>query len=387
MSLYYPTTQPIIAPSIMVRRRRVLPSPGDVVARIGQRVAPDDVVARANLPSLQEPVNIAGPLQVKPAAGARYLSKPIGATVEAGEVIATRGRGLRGRLTVKSPVAGTLSAYDAGSGQAIVTTGGAAFEIHALMHGVVTEHLAYQGVIIDTPAALVQGIFGLGGPQHGVLQVAVADPAQELTPDQITARLAYSIVLGGGTTTAATLQRAVEHNVRALIIGSIPEAELREFLGYPDGLKGWTLGRLGWDFPPPRLGQEVEAPLTLVVIEGFGRAPMTAKAWELLAAFDGQEVTVDGTTRTRNGLARPEVLISLPRTAGVAPYETTAPPVGLHALVRLIAPPYLGQTGRVITMSPGKQPIASGLSVNAAEVELTDGSTLWAPLANLEALE
>ena len=64
MSLYYPTTQPIIAPSIMVRRRRVLPSPGDVVARIGQRVAPDDVVARANLPSLPEPVNIAGPLQV-----------------------------------------------------------------------------------------------------------------------------------------------------------------------------------------------------------------------------------------------------------------------------------------------------------------------------------
>src|SRR5207302_7676230 len=124
-------------------------------------------------------------------------------------------------------------------------------------------------------------------------QVAVTEAGEELVPGQISARHAYAIVLGGGTTTAATLLRAVEHKARAVIVGSIPEAELRSFLGFQDGLRGWTLGRTDWTFPPPSLaGRAAVPPLTIVVVEGFGRAPMAAKAWELLAAHDGEEVAV-----------------------------------------------------------------------------------------------
>jgi hypothetical protein len=222
-----------------------------------------------------------------------------------------------------------------------------------------------------------------------VLQVAVADATEELLPDQITARLAYAIVLGGGTTTAATLQRAVEHRVRAIIVGSIPEGELRAFLGYPGGLQGWRLGYTGWDFPPPQISAQPVAfpPLTIILIEGFGRLPMTTKAWELLAAHDGEEVAVDGTTRLRGGLARPEIIVPLPRATGVLPYESTAPPLKPRALVRLIAPPYLAQTARVLALSQGKQPLDSGLSTNAAHVELRDGRQVWVPLADLEVIE
>jgi hypothetical protein len=386
VSVYYPTRQPTIAPNIMVRKQRRLPVAGDILVRIGSRVEPDDVVARASIPGTPLTVDVAGPLGVKPKAAQRLLARPTGSTFEAGEVLASRRQGLTKRLTVKSPVAGTLTGYDATTGLATVTPASTNFELQAYIDGVVTEHLPYRGVVIDTPAAVVRGIVGVGGERHGVLQVAVADPAEELMPDQISARYAYAIVLGGGTTTAETLRRAVEHNVRALIVGSIAEAELRAFLGYSD-LRGWTLGRTGWDFPPQAPGAPAVPPLTLVVVEGFGRVPMAAKAWELLAAHDGGEVAVDGTTRLREGLVRPEVIVPLPRAGGVAPYETTAPAIGVRSLVRLIAPPYLGRVGRVLTVSQGKQPVPSGINTTAAEVQLPDGATIWVPLADLEVLE
>ena len=77
----------------------------------------------------------------------------------------------------------------------------------------------------------------------------------------------------------------------------------------------------------------------------------------------------------------------LPRAGGVAPYETTAPAIGVRSLVRLIAPPYLGRVGRVLTVSQGKQPVPSGINTTAAEVQLPDGATIWVPLADLEVLE
>ncbi|HUS15547.1 MAG TPA: hypothetical protein VM536_11095 [Chloroflexia bacterium] len=389
MSLYFPTNQPTIAPNIMVRKQRRLPVAGDILVRLGARVEPDDVVARASMPGTPQTVEIAGPLAVKPKAATKLLSKKVGDRVSEGEVLATRRQGIGKRTTVKSPVGGTLTAYDAATGLATITPDSTTFELAAHLDGIVTEHIPYRGVVIDTPAAVVRGIAGVGGEQHGVLQVAVTDPTEELLPDQITARLAYAIVLGGGTTTAAALQRAVEHSVRAVIVGSMPEEELRAFLGYTEGLRSWALGRTGWAFPPPHVSPRPVAlpPLTVILVEGFGRLPMAAKAWELLASFDGQEVAVDGTTQLRNGLTRPEIIVPLSRATGVAPYDTTAPPLGVRSLVRLIASPYLGQTARVVTLSGGRQPISSGLNTPAVEVQFADGTGVWVPVANLEVLE
>jgi len=389
VSLYYPTTQPTIAANIMVRKQRRLPVAGNILVRIGARVEPDDVVARATIPGTPQIVEIATPLGIRPKDGGKLLAKPVGALVAAGDILATRRQGLSKRLTVKSPVAGTLTAYDPMSGRATITPDSSTFDLPAYINGVVTEHLPYRGVTIDTPAALVRGIVGVGGEKHGVLQVAVTDAGEELVADQVTARFAYAIVLGGGPTTAAALQRAVEHNVRAVIVGSIPEAELRAFLGYADGLRGWSLGRLGWEFPPPHISPQPIAwpPLTVIVVEGLGRMPMTARAWELLASFDGQEVAVDGTTRLRGGLARPEIIVPLSRAAGVAPFETPTPPLRVRSLVRLIAPPYLGQIAHVLTLSQGKQPVASGINTTAVEVQIQGETPLWVPTANVEVLE
>ena len=94
----------------MVRKQRRLPVAGDMLVRIGSRVEPDDIVARASIPGTPLMVDVAGPLGVQarrpgnacwPAASAarwrRATCWPRGARASAS--------GSR----VKSPVAGTLT--------------------------------------------------------------------------------------------------------------------------------------------------------------------------------------------------------------------------------------------------------------------------------------
>ncbi|MGI8586774.1 MAG: hypothetical protein ACR2M0_03685 [Chloroflexia bacterium] len=369
MNLYYPTTQPVIAPNIMVRKRRVLPVQGDVLVGSGARLDPDDVVARANILGTPITVDVADALGVRPKA----LKLPPGERVAEGDILAERRMVLGKRLQARSPISGTYNGYDPATGLASVTPDAVNLEARAWIRGIVAEEIPYRGVVIETPAALVRGIVGIGGEQHGALQVAVGGPTSELLPDQITAVLSHAVVLGGGTITAAALQRAVENNVRAIIVGSIPDAELRAFLGYPNGLHIWSAEQ-----PPP---------LTLIVVDGFGRLPMNARAWELLTSFNGQEVAVDGTTCLRDGLARPEVIVPLSGAKDTAPYETTAPPLAVRSLVRLIAPPYLGRIARVTALSQGRQALPSGLTAHAAAIQLPDKTTVWVPITNLEVLE
>src|SRR5204863_7725662 len=90
---------------------------------------------------------------------------------------------------------------------------------------------------------------------------------------------------------------------------------------------GLTGSSHGWDFPPPGKPSERSVPpdFVLIVTEGFGFAPMSKRVFEMIAAYDGQEIAVDGTTRLRGGLARPEIIIPLARTTAVRRPDEIAP--------------------------------------------------------------
>ncbi len=149
LSLYYPTAQPAIAPSIVVRKERVLPIPGDIMVRQGARVEPDDIVARALLPGMPRAVEVASVLGVPAAEGLKTFSKEVGASVQEGEVLAARRVGLARRLAVKSPIDGVLSRYDGRTGQAIITPVSTPLDLPAALNGFVAEQVAYRGVIIE----------------------------------------------------------------------------------------------------------------------------------------------------------------------------------------------------------------------------------------------
>jgi hypothetical protein len=93
----------------LIRKVRRLPLKGEVLVKVGQLVAADDVVARALLPGNIQAIRAAEQLGVGAGELLRMLKKGEGDTVAAGEVLAeTKGLfGLFGsRLT--APVSGTI---------------------------------------------------------------------------------------------------------------------------------------------------------------------------------------------------------------------------------------------------------------------------------------
>jgi hypothetical protein len=391
MSLYYPIPQPTIANNILVRRERRLPVPGEVMVRAGQRVEPTDVIAQSTLTSEPQKVDIAGDLDMSPAATAKRLLVSPGARVEQGGILAQRaGAGSRAS---RSPVAGTFTGYDPGTGTGLIATPAEPVSVRAHLKGIVTDLIPYYGATIETPATLVRGIFGVGGEQHGVLKVAVTSGDEPLTREVVDARVTYAIVLGGSEVSADALRRMIELGARGVISGSIRTSELANFLGYA-GAAEWRLGAItesggGWDFPPSKGGEASPVPpdFVLIITEGFGAAPMSPRTFETLAGYDGQEIAIDGTTRLRRGLARPEIIVPLARTTSVRWLEEKGPSLAVGTNVRLLSPAYLGQIAQVTALPVGPRASQSGVVAPVADVSLPGGRKLRVPLVDIEVLE
>jgi hypothetical protein len=381
MSLYVPTGTPPLIGSALARIERRLPSAGEVLVRMGQRVEPEEVVARAYLPGIPQVVNLARALTIAPALVERAMIREVGNKVAQGEVLARSSR--VGGRTCLSPVSGKIEAVDTETGYVTISPDPTMYELQATVRGLVMEVIPNLGVRIETPAAQVYGVFGLGAERSGVLRLLVTDPAEPIRPEMIDARSAYAIIIGGNGITAAALRRAAQEQVRGVIVGGIDEAELRAFLGW-DSIAGWRTGGGTWQLPASSAGQPYD--LTLVVTEGFGERPMSQPLFELLAQHDRQEALIEGATRLRAPLQRPRVVIPLSsRSAGVQ-LEPPRPALQPGAMVRLLDSAHLGQTARVRGVSAAPRRLPSRVRTAAVDVTLEDGTPLLVPRADVEVL-
>jgi hypothetical protein len=381
MSLYVPAGTPPLIASALARIERRLPYAGEVIVRQGQRVEPEEIVARAFVPGIPQIVNMARALQIAPALVERAMVREVGNKVAQGEVLARSSR-IGGRLCI-SPVSGKIEAVDSETGYVTVSPDPIVYELQATVRGLVMEVLPNQGVRIETPAAQVYGAFGFGPERSGVLQLLVTDPAEPILPDKITAKSAYAIMIGGSGVSAAALRRAVKEQVRGVIVGGIDEAELRAFLGW-DSIGDWRAESGAWQIPYATGGQQYD--LTLVVTEGFGSQPMSAPLFELLAAHDRQEALIEGLTRLRGPMQRPRVVIPLSsRTSGVQ-LDQPRPQLRPGSNVRLLDSAHLGQVGQVRTVSSAPRRLPSRVRALAVDVALEDGTVLLLPRTDVEVL-
>ena len=76
-----------VSPDTLIRRTRRLPLKGEVVVRVGDRVGPETVVARALLPGVMRTVKAAETLGLEPHELPPALRIRQGDTVTAGQVI------------------------------------------------------------------------------------------------------------------------------------------------------------------------------------------------------------------------------------------------------------------------------------------------------------
>jgi len=155
-----------ILPLTTIRRERVMPVPGKVLVRQGQKVQPQDIIAEAILAPEHLLLNVARSLGVSSKDVQSLIQREVGEQVVEGDLIA--GPVGITRKVLRAPVSGRIALIRAG--KVLFEVDKQPDQLRAAMAGVVSELIADRGAIIESTGALIQGIWGNGRMDFGLLQ-------------------------------------------------------------------------------------------------------------------------------------------------------------------------------------------------------------------------
>ncbi len=359
----------------VVKKQRILPLKGEVIVKVGDKVSPDDVIARTHLPGNVVPLNIANKLGVPPEDIELVMLKKIGDPIEEGEPIALKKSFIKWfSSSAAATISGTLESVSKVTGQVLQRGHPIPVEVKAYLRGEVTQIFPNEGVEVSCQGAFMQGIFGIGGETYGEIKVATADNTSILSDSQITDDMSGKVVVGGSLVTAEALKKAIKTGVRGIVVGGFDDKDLRDFLGYDIGVAITGSEDIG---------------ITLVVSEGFGEIAMAKKTFDLLKSHEGEMACMNGATQIRAGVIRPEVVIP-EKTVSAAAAETVKDEIqglGVNSPVRVIRHPYFGRLGKVTDLPSPLAELESESKARVLEVEFENGERAIIPRANVEMIE
>ncbi len=341
-----------ILPLTTVVRERTLPIKGTVVARMGQKVSSADIVAEAVWSREHYFLDVARILGLSPDEADRLIRCKAGDQLPADAIVA-KGRGLDPK-TVRAPRESRVVA--AGGGQVLLESGESRMELRAGLSGVVTQVIPDRGVEIQTTGALIQGVWGNGRVETGVMINLADKPDSVLTVSRLDASMRGSILVVGQVREEEVLRAAADLPARGLILASLD---------------------------PTLIGAAREVRYPIVLTDGFGTLPMNAAAHRLITTNGRREATLNAEGYDRYSGTRPEIIIPLPApTPPAVPHDVEAFAPG--QTVRLRRQPAAGQVATLMSLYNGLATFPSGLRAAAAEVKLENGEQLLVPLVNLE---
>lgn len=350
-----PTTSYVL-PLTTIYRRRMLPASGKVLVRQGQKVAPHDIVAQARIAADHVLLDVARGLRIHPKKVEKYIDRVAGDQVVEGDVIATGPQGLVRRM-MRSPVDGRIVFIK--NGQVLIQQAEEPFELIAGYAGVISEMIPDRGVIVEMSGALVQGVWGNGKVEFGMMVIISREPGSVLKLENVDVSLRGGILLGGHLADLDTLRALAEIPIRGLILGSMPSRFVETAL---------------------------EMPFPVLLTDGFGRLPMNMAAYRLLSTNNNREISLNAESYDPYRGFRPEVMIPLPTTGKPVPPPLPQEIAPQHR-VRLVRAPYATQVGTFQGLIPGLTTFSSGVVAQGAQIRLDSGERVVVPLANLQVLE
>ena len=359
--------------SSVVRKLRRLPIKGKVIKSVGDKLLPDEVVATTDLPGNVQIIKVASILSIGPADIFDSLKVQIGEVVKKGDLIA-QTEGIFGffKSELFSPIDGTIESISDVTGQIILREKPIPVEVDAYMSGIVKDIIPEEGVMIETTAAFIQGIFGIGGEARGNIEVLVKNREDELTEDLINKSHNGKIVVGGSFITLKTFRKAISLKVAGVVVGGYNYYDLEEILGY-------TLG-------VAITGSE-EIATSLIVTEGYGNIKMGKRTFDLLTKYNQKFASINGATQIRAGVIRPEIVIPLSEeNINKSSLSSSAKGIQKGSLVRVIRAPHFGSMGKVLELPTDLQKMESETMVRVAIIKI-DGEDLTIPRSNLEMVE
>ena len=343
-----------ILPLATVIRKRMLPVDGRIRVKVGQRVSAADVVAETIVDRKYLIMDIAQGLRVSPRRAAAYIQVKKGQKVNQDFVLAET-TGLLSR-EVRAPVEGRVVA--AGGGKLVLETAGTPFSLLAGIPGMVTEILGERGVVIRSAGSIVQGLWGNGKVEVGVLMTVMDRPEDVFDPSRMDVSIRSSIILGGHVDNPAVFKSAIDLPARGLIIASLA---------------------------PALLPLAMQAPFPVMIIDGFGRKPMNSSAYRLLSTNLRREITINAIPYDRFKGERPDVFISLP-VSQPPPEPRDLDTFLPKQMVRVISLTGPARIGVLVKLSLNPTNLPNGLRVRTAEVQFESGEQVLVPLTNLEVL-
>jgi hypothetical protein len=343
-----------IQPLTTLRRQRLLPVEGHVLVNLGDHVRSADPVARANLYTKHLMLDAGRALGLPADRVSKLIQRSVGENVEQGVIIAGR-RGV-GARQLRAPAGGQIAAIS--EGQILLQVSDESALLPARVPGEIIDIDPGRGVTIESVCAWVQGVWGNGRFADGNLQIMADNPTHQLTADQIDMSLRGVILLAGSCSQRQALELAAQVPIRGLILASLATRLLpiAEKMPYP-----------------------------IVLIEGFGQAPMNTDAFKLFGNHNGAAATLNAQRNDRFNGERPEVIIPL-KDAGRPPQPVPMQSFRLGQNVRVLSGETKGALGEIASLLPASTLFASGLRAPGADIDLANGGHVRVPLANLELL-
>ena len=341
-----------ILPLTSIVRERFLPLPGVVHVKLNQNVSPGDIIAEARFAREHVLLEVARKLGVSNREADRLIRCKVGDRLQKDALIAEKKGIFPKRIT--APSSGRVVA--AGGGQVLLEGNESTIELKAGLPGVVTQVLPEKGAIIQTSGALIQGIWGNGRIDTGLMLSLIEEPGEVITADRLDVSLRGSIILAGPCVDGEVLQAAAELPARGMIFSSLAPSLLS-------------------------LASQMRYPI--VVIDGLRHLPMNQTAYKILSTNLKREVSLNAEQMNRRTGKRPEIIIPLPVSQDPpAPRDVDTLAPGQQ--VRIRRAPYSGVIGTLSNIRPGLSTLPSGIRVPAAEVQLENNEQILVPLVNLE---
>lgn len=343
-----------IQPLTTINRERILPLPGRVVVRKGQKVTAADIIAETNLAPKHLLLNVATGLRIPVEKVKQYIQRQVGENVSQDDIIA--GPVGFPRRVVRTPVNGKVVLVE--NGEVLIEVENPAYELHAGLPGEVISLIPDRGAIIRTTGALIQAVWGNGRIDLGLLRSLMKRPDDVLTSTHLDMSLRGAVVLGGHCGEEEALEYAADIPLRGLIMASMSS------------------------YLVP-LASAIQFPI--VLIEGFGKLPMNKAAFDLLSTSARREVSLNAQRWDRFMSRRPEIVVPLP-----APEETPEPKEATffapQQRVRILRSPYQSEVCTLVAVRNGYEMFSSGIKAQTAELRRENGDMIMVPLSNLEVL-
>ncbi len=262
--------------------------------------------------------------------------------------------------------------YDLGNTQAKVPQRGGE-TLPAGLRGRVVDITRRGGVVIESNAAVLQGVLGAGNQVAGVLtmwQVSDAGEGQLAIPPG-------AILVVPGPLNFMTLRQAIISGVVGVIASSISSRDLEGFLR-TDLVE--LIDCIDVDVAQVHLPS-----MTILLTEGLGTMAMPARTINLLRRYQGSIALLSGATSIRQGIF-PELVISLPEAEVQQHWQPVRPDptLAIGAQVRICSGSYEGAIGMVDYLYLHQQVFLSGVRARAARLRLEDGSLVTVPLMLVE---